>query len=331
MPSPQPVMAAADLGFDQPVPQDGYRWWYLDAFSDDGAAGLTVILFVGSVFSPYYASARRRGRGTPENYSSINVILYGPKRKYWTLTERGKMALSRAPKRFRVGPSEAVFADGTLTLSVKERCTPLPFAVEGTITVTWPTLSDQCYALDAEGHHRWWPAAPSASVAVDFSHPELSWRGQGYLDSNAGTVPLEQTFQGWQWLRSEGAGPAEDKSEPATGHILYQTQPRQGAPTRLALAYDGSATLRHRDVVMSDDALPATRIWRIDRPLPAGAEKGSVLATFEDTPFYSRSKVQVDIDGKTETAMHESLDLDRFSRRWVQTLLPFRMPRRARW
>ena len=30
---------------------------------------------------------------------------------------------------------------------------------------------------------------------------------------------------------------------------------------------------------------------------------------------------------KPLTAMHESLCLDRFSRRWVQTLLPFRMPR----
>jgi carotenoid 1,2-hydratase len=28
--------------------------------------------------------------------------------------------------------------------------------------------------------------------------------------------------------------------------------------------------------------------------------------------------------------VHESLDLDRFAQRWVQLLLPFRMPRRAR-
>jgi carotenoid 1,2-hydratase len=29
-------------------------------------------------------------------------------------------------------------------------------------------------------------------------------------------------------------------------------------------------------------------------------------------------------------AMHESLSLDRFMRPWVQAMLPFRMPRRAR-
>jgi carotenoid 1,2-hydratase len=34
--------------------------------------------------------------------------------------------------------------------------------------------------------------------------------------------------------------------------------------------------------------------------------------------------------GEEVNAVHESLSLDRFRTRWVQTLLPFRMPRRAR-
>ena len=45
----------ADLSFDQPVAPGGYAWWYVDALSDDGRHGLTIIAFVGSVFSPYYA------------------------------------------------------------------------------------------------------------------------------------------------------------------------------------------------------------------------------------------------------------------------------------
>ena len=35
--------------------RDGYVWWYVDALSDDGRHGLTLIAFIGSVFSPYYA------------------------------------------------------------------------------------------------------------------------------------------------------------------------------------------------------------------------------------------------------------------------------------
>ena len=59
--------AGFDAGsrFDQPVPHNGYAWWYVDGLSDDGRYGLTVIAFIGSVFSPYYARARRRGDGRP--------------------------------------------------------------------------------------------------------------------------------------------------------------------------------------------------------------------------------------------------------------------------
>ena len=46
--------------FDGAVAPGGYRWWYIDAFSDDGQHGLTIIAFIGSVFSPYYKLERAR-------------------------------------------------------------------------------------------------------------------------------------------------------------------------------------------------------------------------------------------------------------------------------
>ena len=61
-------------GFDAAVRPGGYAWWYVDAFSDDGRFGLTIIAFVGSVFSPYYAW---RGRRDPLDHCAINVALYG--------------------------------------------------------------------------------------------------------------------------------------------------------------------------------------------------------------------------------------------------------------
>jgi carotenoid 1,2-hydratase len=48
--------------FDRAVPAGGYSWWYVDAISDDGRYGLTVIAFIGSVFSPYY---KQSGRADP--------------------------------------------------------------------------------------------------------------------------------------------------------------------------------------------------------------------------------------------------------------------------
>ena len=49
---------------------NGYAWWYVDALSDDGAHGITLIAFIGSVFSPWYAWARRRGPADPQNHVS---------------------------------------------------------------------------------------------------------------------------------------------------------------------------------------------------------------------------------------------------------------------
>ena len=61
----------------------GYAWWYVDALSDDGQHGLTLIAFIGSVFSPYYAWARRRGPADPQNHCALNVALYGPGGNRW--------------------------------------------------------------------------------------------------------------------------------------------------------------------------------------------------------------------------------------------------------
>jgi carotenoid 1,2-hydratase len=55
-----------------------------------------------------------------------------------------------------------------------------------------------------------------------------------------------------------------------------------------------------------------------------------VIQTLEDTPFYARSMLSTRLFGEAVTAVHESLDLDRFRTAWVRALLPFRMPRMAR-
>jgi carotenoid 1,2-hydratase len=52
-----------------------------------------------------------------------------------------------------------------------------------------------------------------------------------------------------------------------------------------------------------------------------------VVRTLVDAPFYARALLSTRIAGQAVTAVHESLNLDRFRSRWVQSLLPFRMPR----
>jgi carotenoid 1,2-hydratase len=65
----------------------------------------------------------------------------------------------------------------------------------------------------------------------------------------------------------------------------------------------------------------------VDRP--ARSYQGfTVGKTLEDTPFYTRSHL---LDASGNSVMHESLDLGRFSSKWVQRLLPFRMRKILYW
>ncbi len=123
--------------FDTAVPPGGYAWWYVDGLSDDGRFGVVVIGFVGSVFSPYYAFARRRGRPEPENHVAINVALYGPGGR-WAMTERGRSALHRRADVLACGPSRMVRRAGGLDILIDEVTVPLPRRLRGRIRVDLP-------------------------------------------------------------------------------------------------------------------------------------------------------------------------------------------------
>jgi len=319
---PQPSLATSALSFLAPVPANGYRWWYLDALSDDGRCGMTIILFVGSVFSPYYFRARRKGLALAENHCSANVIFYGPDRKRWAMTERGQHDLSRTDQHFQVGNTVACVNGDQLQIDIDERCVPLPSKLRGRIVCQLPALNPHCYSLDTHLRHRWWPMAPHMPVAVELSNPKLAWSGSGYLDSNAGTEPLEQGFKHWQWQRSE--------LQAGQGSITYVARRRDDTEQRIQLTFDGKGVVSQQPSSgLQPQALPAGTVWRMPRVAYAEGDAIELMKTYEDTPFYTRSLLRSRGAVGEQLVMHESLDLDRFVRPWVQRLLPFRMPRWA--
>jgi carotenoid 1,2-hydratase len=82
-------------------------------------------------------------------------------------------------------------------------------------------------------------------------------------------------------------------------------------------------------VAPGEVALPRTR-WQLPRRTRSEAgQEARLLKTLEDAPFYSRSLIEAGLFGSRAVSFHESLSLDRFRTRWVQCLLPFRMPRIA--
>ena len=64
---PEIVNLAGPPAFDLAVPDRGYRWWYLDAVSDDSRHALVIIAFVGSVFRLITIERARPDRGSRSN------------------------------------------------------------------------------------------------------------------------------------------------------------------------------------------------------------------------------------------------------------------------
>lgn len=308
------------MTFDATVPEGGYHWWYIDALSTDGRHGLTIIAFIGSVFSPYYKWARRKGPAEPLNHAAINVALYGESGHKWAMTERGRAAVSRDSNHFSVGPSRLAWEGDSLGLGLDEMTFPLPGRIRGRIRLHPESLNLVGFPLDADGQHHWRPIAPTARVEVELEKPRLTWQGHGYLDSNWGAVSLEASFARWDWSRA----PIDRGSA-----VLYEGLRRDGSPFNLALHFAADGSVSPFDPPPTS-ILPKTRIWRIPRHTRADTRDGATIeATLEDTPFYARSLLRTNLLGRTTTAVHESLELGRFTLPIVQAMLPFRMPRRG--
>ncbi|MEM1164544.1 MAG: carotenoid 1,2-hydratase, partial [Pseudomonadota bacterium] len=303
------------LRFDAPVGAGGYAWWYIDGVSDDGENAVTIIAFIGSVFSPYYVWS---GRNDPLDHVSVNVALYGTKPR-WAMTERGRAAAKQAEMSYTVGRSGLSLDGDTLTVTVDERCCPIPRRIQGEIKISLAQTLDRVHAIDGVGNHLWRPVAPATQLSVDLDSPRLSWTGTGYCDMNWGRAPLESDFYQWDWMRVDLGG--------GESAIFYDTTLIDGDGPSLAMRSDGR--------VMTAMEMPRKHdlkrgVWGV--PRAAWSEEGApvIRRTLEDTPFYMRTEVETVIDGAPHTAIQESLSLTRLRSPIVRGMLPFRMPRWSR-
>ncbi|MDE8348901.1 MAG: carotenoid 1,2-hydratase [Acidocella sp.] len=233
------------------------------------------------------------------------------------MTERRADKLFRSAQHLQIGNSVMRWEDGKLTAEIDEIGVPIPRRIRGHLTLTPITVLSTQFQLDSAERHRWQPIAPLARIEVEFQNPKLSWRGNAYFDSNEGDAPLAADFVNWHWSR------ANDKS--AT-KIFYNVKRRDGTGLVLGLEVQPDGKIEYVSPP-PEQPLPGT-VWRVARSTHSDAAyKPIVLKTLEDAPFYNRSIIRAQSDGKIFDAMHESLDLDRFNKSWVRLLLPFRMPR----
>jgi carotenoid 1,2-hydratase len=234
------------------------------------------------------------------------------------MTERARRHMRRSAREFSVGPSFIAWDGNALTVSFDEWSVPLPQRVRGRVRLHPAGLCRHVTHLDEARRHRWGPIAPVARVEVELDSPACRWNGHAYFDSNEGDEPIDVPFIEWDWARMGLA----------SGHtaVIYDVRQKRAPDRVLALRFapDGGveefdAPPRHR--------LPRT-LWRL---APTMRSETAPLRRqwLEDTPFYARAVLDARVCGEPVVAMHETLDVGRLATRAVQSMLPFRMPRRG--
>ena len=304
--------------FDVAVPNQGYRWWYIDALSDDGKHGLTVIAFIGTVFSPWYAWSRRWGAGDPHNHVCMNVALYGSPSR-WAMTDRRRGALERSRDHLRIGPSSATWDGTALTIEIEEVTAPIPSRLKGRVRVLPDAVSTRAFVLDSAGRHHWQPIAARSRVEVAFESPNLRWSGPAYFDTNGGSAPLEADFLRWDWCRA----PMPDATA-----VLYNAERRDGTQQSLALRVAADGVVE--DMAVPPPASLPRGLWGVPRPARSEDGQATLVRALTDAPFYTRSEIRTRLLGREATAVHESLELDRFAALPIQVMLPLKVPRTLR-
>lgn len=264
---------------------------------------------------------------------AFNVALYTPHGSFWAMTERGAAALDVCDNAIGIGASRMMLdADGALSIHFDEIALPwpgqrlLPRRIAGSMRIAPQAGAGPVVALDGAGEHLWAPRIPAGRAAiVSDVLPGGGWEGHGYHDWNFGRRPLEHDFSGWDWAR----GRVQETGETL---IVYDARLMDG--TRRAFGL--------RQSVERADCAPEVFSLAPGRELPRGfwgvsgtvaCDPGTwprVQRRLEDTPFYTRSLVDVVLAGRSVSLMHETLDCRRLAHPLVRLMLPFRMPRRGR-
>lgn len=234
------------------------------------------------------------------------------------MTERGRNDIFAENTNLIIGPSRVRYCGDALVAEIDERASPIPRRAKGTIRIHPRSVNPDPFRLDYEGRHIWHPVVPSARVELKFSTPDIAWSGEGYVDMNHGSEALEEGFRHWNWSRSC----LTDRAV-----VFYEGALKDGEPFGLSLSFAPDGTASSIPAPMEQPL--ARTIWLLPRWTRTDrGTKSKIARTLEDTPFYSRTILDSRLFGETVKTMHESVDLNRFSARWTQALLPYRMPRK---
>ncbi len=306
----------------------GYRWWYVDAISDDRERALVAIFFIGSVFSPHYARSRRKTSvARPEDHVAVNLALYERGKAHtWVFSEYGARALSLGGDEVRIGESSFAKKDGGAgEIRIVDQTVATRRAVRGSISFSpeeGPLTGDY---VNLAPRHEWRAHVPRARVRVSFD--SFQFEGTGYHDENRGTEPLDRAFASWSWGRFH--------QEDAT-RVFFDMEKKSPRLERSLLSIETG----HPPLI---ERLPRRRMrgrlssWLA--PLPEDYESGAradgsrrhvaIRTLLEPAPFYARflGSSAAEASGVETIGMVEHISFDRTTHPIVERMIGLRLAR----
>ena len=291
-----------------PQAPGAYRWFYADVSAGDYSA--VCIFMLGSLFSPRYSVAARRG-GLPLEHCAVNFALYHRGvRRCWVLSEYPRAQLEEGGRRLVIGRSQLVREqDGRVRMEVDERSAPWGRPVRASLQLTPLTpRGDEVRLVDGLPHY-WQALAPRAHALLQVQGPAaLQLEGLGYHDTNHGEEPLGQRLSRWAWTRTHLAertlvdyrlpdGTLAVRLEARAGRVLCERHVAPGAETGLTG-------------------------WGLRVPLRLEADGRALAAPrlLESSPFYAR----VEARDAGADALGEVADFRRFHSPFIRWMAHFR-------
>ncbi|MDP2273229.1 MAG: carotenoid 1,2-hydratase [Archangium sp.] len=280
--------------FALPSVSGSYRWYYVDLTAGDFTA--VVIFMIGSLFSPRYSSALRKG-ASPRQHAAVNFALYEKGvRRQWVLSEY--QDVTAEGQTLKIGESTLhARSDGSLVVQVIDTTAIWGKPVEARLELT-PEGPGHAPIRLVEGLDHWWqPIAPRARATLTMPKLGLKLEGRGYHDGNHGEVPLGSDLRGWDWVRSHA-------SERTT--ITYR-------PWNAAASWQ--VAVDENSVAVNQVSLPPAPSSRTAWGLSVPKLQESRL--LESSPFYARLESGRDTLG-------EAADFQRFHSPWIRWMAGLR-------
>lgn len=292
-----------------PSTAGAYRWLYADVSVGDYSA--VCIFMVGSLFSPRYAVAARRG-GRPLEHCAVNFALYerGVRRR-WVLSEYSRVEQVDA-RCLRIGRSTLRYGeDGSVRMVVDERTAPWGRRVCASLVLEPLTPRMDELRLVPGLPHYWQPLAPRARAWMKVESEGLEAEGLGYHDTNHGEELLGSRLPGWHWTRTHHA---------EVTVVDYHLP--DGVPSVRVTGHPDGVWCE-RGVVTPPEARPMSLTgWglRVPSRLHAGNVVLGEPRLLESSPFYARVEARV----QGFDALGEVADFRRFHSPLIRWMAHFR-------